>query len=97
MWCLRPPFARRSGAPGRHSSAYLPTMETPQSLTRRSSEFGSDAQTMALKQLMQITHRQGVVMAFGGVISLPTLLFGGSALAAMLVRKPAPTTAAPTH
>ncbi|MDP1639602.1 MAG: hypothetical protein Q8L61_01625 [Hyphomicrobium sp.] len=38
-----------------------------QSLTQRFSQLGSDAQAMALKHLMQITHRQGVVMAFGDV------------------------------
>ena len=65
--------------------------------TQRFSQFGSDAQAMALKQLMQITHRQGVVMAFGDVFLLLTFLFGGLALAAMLVRKPAPNTAAPAH
>jgi hypothetical protein len=82
MWCLRSPFARRSSAPRWHFRAYLP---------------GSDAQAMALKQLMQITHRQGVVMGFGDVFLLLTFLFGCLALAAILVSKPAPNTAAPAH
>jgi DHA2 family multidrug resistance protein len=75
----------------------VPTMEALSHLTQRFSQFGSDAQAMALKQLMQITHRQGVVMGFGDVFFLLTFLFGGLALAAMLVRKPAPNTAAPAH
>ena len=52
---------------------------------------------MALKQLTQITHRQGVVMAFADVFLLLTFLFGGLAIAAMLVRKPTPGAAAPAH
>ena len=36
-------------------------------------------------------------MAFGDDMLLLTFLFGGLALTAMLVHKPAPTTAAPVH
>jgi MFS transporter, DHA2 family, multidrug resistance protein len=75
----------------------VPTMEALNQLTQRFSEFGSDAQAMALKQLMQITHRQGVVMGFADVFLLLTFLFGGLAMAAILVSKPAPNTAAPAH
>ncbi len=57
----------------------VPAMETLNQLTQRFSQFGSDAQAMALKQLMQITHRQGVVMAYGDVFLLLTFLFGGLA------------------
>jgi MFS transporter, DHA2 family, multidrug resistance protein len=64
-------------------------METLTALTARFQSFGSDAHDMALKQLMQITHRQGVVMAFSDVFLLLTLLFGGLALLSLLVRKPA--------
>jgi MFS transporter, DHA2 family, multidrug resistance protein len=59
----------------------VPAMETLNQLTQRFSQFGSDPQAMALKQLMQITHRQGVVMGFGDVFLLLTFLFGGLALA----------------
>ncbi|MTD93135.1 hypothetical protein GIW81_02165 [Hyphomicrobium sp. xq] len=52
---------------------------------------------MALKKLMQIMHRQGVVMAFAGVFLLLTLLFAGLALAAIMVRRPAANVAAPAH
>lgn len=66
----------------------VPAMEALNQLTQRFQSFGSDAQAMALKQLMQITHRQGVVMAFSDVFLLLTFLFGGLAIAAMLVRQP---------
>jgi MFS transporter, DHA2 family, multidrug resistance protein len=75
----------------------VPTMETLGQLTQRFQSYGSDAQAMALKQLMQITHRQGVVMAFADVFLLLTFLFGGLALAAVVISKPAPITAAPAH
>ena len=65
-----------------------PAMETLNTLTQRFQSFGSDAQAMALKQLMLITHRQGVVMAFSDVFLLLTLLFAGLAVLAMLVNKP---------
>lgn len=45
-------------------------MKALSQLTQRFQSFGSDAQAMALKQLMQITHRQGVVMAFSDVFLL---------------------------
>jgi DHA2 family multidrug resistance protein len=66
----------------------VPAMETLNQLTQRFSAYGTDAQSMALKKLMQITHRQGVVMAFADVFLLLTFLFTGLALAAVLVRKP---------
>lgn len=65
-----------------------PAMETLDALTQRFAAYGTDAQAMALKKLMQITHRQGVVMAFSDVFLLLTLLFAGLALAAVVVRKP---------
>jgi DHA2 family multidrug resistance protein len=51
--------------------------------------YGSDAQAMALKQLMQIVHRQGVVMAFADVFFLLTLLFVALAGLAIVVKRPA--------
>jgi DHA2 family multidrug resistance protein len=59
--------------------------------------YGADAQAMALKKLMQITHRQGVVMAFADVFLLLTLLFAGLAVAAIMVRRPSSNAAAPAH
>ena len=75
----------------------VPAMEALNNLTQRFQSFGSDAQAMALKQLMQITHRQGVVMAFSDVFLLLTFLFGCLAIAAILVRKPSAGAAAPAH
>ncbi len=65
-----------------------PAMETLNALAQRFSSYGTDAQAMALKKLMLITHRQGVVMAFSDVFLLLTLLFSSLALAAVIVRKP---------
>ena len=66
-----------------------PTVEeTLKMLTERFQAFGSDAHNMALKQLMQITHQQGVVMAFSDVFFLLTLLFAGLAMLSLLVSRP---------
>jgi len=54
---------------------------------------GSDAQNMALKQLMMLVRRQGIVMAFADVFLLLALLFIVFAPFAMLMRKPAPMAA----
>jgi DHA2 family multidrug resistance protein len=74
-----------------------PAMETLNALTQRFQPFGSDAHDMALKQLVAITHRQGVVMAFSDVFLLLTLLFAGLALLAMLVNKPTEGAKAAAH
>lgn len=52
---------------------------------------------MTLKKLMQITHRQGVVMVCADVFLLLTLLFAGLAVAAIMVRRPGANAAAPAH
>jgi len=49
---------------------------------------GSDAQNMALKQLMALVHQQGVVMAFADVFLLLSLLFVGFAGLVVLMRRP---------
>src|SRR6266481_8645666 len=54
-------------------------LEMLNSLTTRFQSYGSDAQAMALKQLTDIAHREGVVMAFADVFFLLTLLFVGLA------------------
>jgi len=74
-----------------------PVMETLNGLAQRFAAYGSDAQAMALKNLMQITHRQGVVMAFADVFLLLTGLFAGLALAALIVRKPTAPAGAAAH
>src|SRR5579862_5163690 len=53
--------------------ARLPAMEALQGLKGRMP--GSDAQSMALKQLFLLVHQQGVVMAFADVFLLLALLY----------------------
>ena len=64
-----------------------PVMETLQGLTARMP--GSDAHTMALKQLFMMVHQQGVVMAFADVFLLLALLFAVFAPLAVMLRRPA--------
>ncbi len=63
-------------------------MEVLGQLTQRFSQFGSDAQLMALKQLNQIAHRQAVVMAFADVFLMLTGLFLLLAVATLLIKPP---------
>ena len=65
-----------------------PALEMLNNLTQRFSSFGSDAPAMALKQLNQIVHRQGVVMAFADVFLLLTFLFGALAVLALVMKRP---------
>ena len=55
----------------------------------RLGSFGADAQAMALRQMTQVVHRQGAVMAFADVFLVLTALFVVLALLAVLVKKPA--------
>lgn len=71
-----------------------PALETLHSLTQRFSSYGSDAQAMALKQLSQIVHRQGVVMAFADVFLVLTFLFIGLAVLAIVMKRPPAAVAA---
>jgi DHA2 family multidrug resistance protein len=63
-------------------------VETLGNLAVRFQSYGSDAQAMALKQLMTITHRQGVVMAFADVFLVLTVLFVALAFLVVTVKKP---------
>jgi len=74
-----------------------PALETLNNLAQRFSSFGSDAQAMALKQLNQIVHRQGVVMAFADVFLLLTFLFGALAVLALVMKRPPPAAAGGGH
>jgi DHA2 family multidrug resistance protein len=51
--------------------------------------YGSDASAMALKQMTQLVHRQGAVMAFADVFFALTLLFVALAVLSVLVKRPA--------
>lgn len=75
----------------------VPAMEMLNRLVNGFAAYGSDAQAMALKKLMLITHRQGVVMAFADVFLLLTLLFAGLALVALGVRRPSAGVRPPAH
>jgi MFS transporter, DHA2 family, multidrug resistance protein len=69
--------------------ARLPVTETLSNLTRNLSAYGADAQAMALKQLYQLTHRQGVVLAFADVFLVLALLYWALALAVFFIDRPA--------
>jgi DHA2 family multidrug resistance protein len=81
--------------------ARQPAVETLNNFTARFQSLGGDAQAMALKQLMMITHRQGLVMAFEDVFLCLTVLFVGLAFLTMLMKRPAapagPAAAAEAH
>ena len=49
---------------------------------------------MALKQLNQIVHRQGVVMGIADIFLILTFLFMGLAVLALVMRRPPAATAA---
>jgi DHA2 family multidrug resistance protein len=72
-------------------------VEALNQLATRFQSFGSDAQTMALKQLTAMAHQQAVVMAFADVFLLLTALFVGLALFALVMKRPKPGAAAPAH
>ena len=65
-----------------------PATETLALLTQRFSNFGVDAQTMAIKQMTLMAHQEGTVMAFGDVFLLLAVLFVGFAALVLVMRKP---------
>jgi DHA2 family multidrug resistance protein len=58
-------------------------------MTANLSQFGSDAGTVALKQMAAMVRTQALVMSFADVFYLLTFLFLGLVLAAPLLRRPA--------
>ncbi len=68
--------------------ARQPAVEALNSMMQRFSDFGADAQLMAIKQLNTLAHRQGVVMAFADVFLALTVLFVGLALLALVMKRP---------
>jgi DHA2 family multidrug resistance protein len=68
--------------------ASKPALETLDALGEQLQSHGSDAKAMALKQLMQMTHTQGLVMAFADVFFLLMLLFVALAALAVIIKKP---------
>ncbi len=65
-----------------------PAIETLNQLTAKFGNFGGDAHDMALKQLYQMVHVQGVVMAFSDVFFLLMLIFIGLAALALVLKRP---------
>jgi DHA2 family multidrug resistance protein len=70
----------------------LPAIEALNGFASRMS--GSDAQTMALKQMFQLVHQEGVVMAFADVFLMLCLLYVAFAGMIVLMRRPDPVAAA---
>ena len=63
-------------------------VETLANLTHNLAAFGSAAPDMALKQLNQIVHRQGVVMAFADVFWALAALYAVLACFTFVMRRP---------
>jgi DHA2 family multidrug resistance protein len=74
-----------------------PALEMLNTMTQRFSSFGSDAQAMALKQIYNLTHQQGVVMAFADVFLILTILFVGLAVLSLLIRRPTQSPPSDAH
>jgi DHA2 family multidrug resistance protein len=69
------------------TDARQPVVEILNKLTVHFQAHGSDAGAMALKQLMLLTHRQGVVMGFGDVFWVLAVLFALLAGLSIAVRR----------
>jgi DHA2 family multidrug resistance protein len=74
-----------------------PAQEVLANLTARFQDFGSDAQTMALRQLMQLTRQQGTVMGFADVFLMFTVIFAVFGALALVMRRPAAAGAPAGH
>jgi len=68
--------------------ARRPAVETLNTLTARFQDFGTDAQLMATKQMMQIVRQQATVMAFADIFLMLTVLFGLLAVLAVVMKRP---------
>jgi DHA2 family multidrug resistance protein len=66
-----------------------PAQEMLARLTARFQDFGADAPTMALRQLMALTRQQGTVMAFADVFLMFAVLFVMFGAMAVVLRRPA--------
>ena len=66
-----------------------PAQEMLTKLTAHFQDFGSDAQTMALRQLMGLARQQGIVMAFADVFLMLAVLFVVFGALAVVMRRPA--------
>jgi DHA2 family multidrug resistance protein len=71
-----------------------PAQEMLANLPAHFQSFGSDAHTMALRQLMGLARQQGVVMAFADVFLMLAVLFAVFGALAVVMRRPAAVPAA---
>jgi DHA2 family multidrug resistance protein len=66
-----------------------PAQEMLTNLTARFHDFGADAPTMALRQLMLLARREGTVMGFADVFLMFAVLFLAFGALALVMRRPA--------
>ena len=64
-------------------------VETLANMTARFQSFGSDAPTMAIKQLTRFVHQQAAVMAFADVFLMMTVVFVALAAGGLAMKRPA--------
>jgi DHA2 family multidrug resistance protein len=69
----------------------VPALETLNNMTQRLQ--GSDAQLMALKQMMGMVRQQASVMSFADVFLMLTILFVALAAAGVVMKRPVPVAA----
>jgi DHA2 family multidrug resistance protein len=73
-----------------HDATNWANPQAVETLANMASRFsGSDAQTMALKQLMAFVRLQAAVLSYADVFLMMTVLFLGLAASALLMRRPA--------
>jgi DHA2 family multidrug resistance protein len=68
-------------------------VETLANMTARFQSFGTDAQTMAIKQLTAFVHQQATVMAFADVFLILAIVYVVLAAAGIVMKRPAPVAA----
>ena len=69
--------------------ARVPATEMLATLTARFHDFGSNAQSMALKQMMLMARQQATVMSFADVFLMLTVLFVALAALGIVMKRPA--------
>jgi DHA2 family multidrug resistance protein len=77
--------------------ARQPAVEALHGMTARFHDFGAGAETMALKQLAGLIHREAVVMAFADIFTLFTVMFGCLVIMAVAIKRPEQAGAAPAQ
>jgi DHA2 family multidrug resistance protein len=74
-----------------HESVNWSQVPATETLSRLSQNFqGSDAELMALKQMMGMVRQQASVMSFADVFLILTVLFVGLAMLGVIMRRPQP-------